>query len=86
MAHLMIFALVALALGGVILHLARKVSRMSAASDRLAASNAALTASVEALLAKPDPTDDSAVENGVADALDALKVRVDAKLATPPVA
>jgi hypothetical protein len=57
---------------------------MSAASDRLAASNAALTASVEALLAKPDPADDSAVENGVADALDALKVKVDAKLAAVP--
>jgi hypothetical protein len=58
---------------------------MSQASDRVAASLAALTTSVEALIAKPVPTDDSAHETAVADALDALKVKVDAAVNPSPV-
>lgn len=51
--------------------------KMSAATDRLAASVAALTTSVDALIAKPVPNDD-AVVNAQADAVDALKAKVDA--------
>ena len=54
---------------------------MSQATDRLTASAQALSTSVEALIAKPappaPPIDESAV-HAVADALDALKVKVDA--------
>lgn len=56
---------------------------MSVASDRVAASLAALTTSVEQLLARPVPTDDTGAENATADALDALKVKVDAALNPP---
>jgi hypothetical protein len=61
---------------------------MSAASDRLTASLAALTTSVEALVAKlsvPPPADDTAAETAAADAADALTAKVNAAL-NPPTA
>lgn len=85
LAHMLVPALAAIVLGGLIARLTRKVARMSQASDRVAASLAALTTSVEALIAKPTPADDTAAENAAADALDALKAKVDAAV-TPPVA
>lgn len=57
---------------------------MSQASDRVAKSLADLTTSVEALIAKPAPADDTAAENATADALDALKLKVDAALNPSP--
>lgn len=63
-------------------------AHMSAASDRLAASVASLATSVDVAVAKLTtiPADDSAAEGAAADALDALKAKVDAAIAPPPVA
>ena len=52
--------------------------RMSQATDRLAQSLVAITASVDALIAKPPPHPDDAAINAAADTVDALKAKVDA--------
>lgn len=58
---------------------------MSAASDRVAASITALTASVNALIAKvgEPAVDDTAAETTAADELDALNTQVQAALNPP---
>lgn len=58
-------------------HLARKVHKMSQATDRLTSSVLALGTSVDALISKAATSDDAAV-NTAADAVDALKIKVDA--------
>lgn len=69
-----------------ILYLARKVHQMSQASDRVAASAAALSASVDNAVAKlaSQPADDSAQLNAVADVLDAAKSKLDGAASPPP--
>lgn len=61
--------------------------KMSAATDRLAASASALSASVDALVTRvatiPAPPPDEGPINAAADTLDALKAKVDAALPTP---
>lgn len=64
---------------------------MSQATDRLAHSIGALAVSVDALIARPIPTDESAAVNAAADEVDALKTKVDAAIsptvpAPPPAA
>jgi hypothetical protein len=83
-----IFALAAVLLAGLTIRAILEFRTMSAASDRLAASVSALTTSVDAVLAKlaTTPADDTAAVTAAADAVDALKAKVDAALATPPAA
>lgn len=57
---------------------------MSQATDRLTSSVLALGTSVDALIAKAATSDDAAV-NTAADAVDALKVKVDAAVNPAPV-
>lgn len=69
----------------------KAIHAMSQATDRLAHSIGALAVSVDALIARPIPTDESAAVNAVADQVDALREKVDAAIsptvpAPPPAA
>lgn len=79
-----LLAIIPLIITGIMVQLIRRFSQMSVASDRLTASLSALTTSVDALIAKPMPADDTVAETTVADALDALKARVDAAVVASP--
>ena len=82
-----------LVLCGVLAFLARKVFTMSAATDRLTASTAALGASVDALIARippPAPPVDETPVIAAANAIDALTAKVNstdpATVVAPPIA
>lgn len=61
--------------------LARGLELMSQAADRLTQAVAALSVSVDALIAKPAPPPDETAVTAAADAVDALKAKVDAAVA-----
>ncbi len=60
----------------------KETKKMSAATDRLAASVATLSTAVDALVARL-PADDSAAVNAAADQVDALTAKVNAAAPAP---
>lgn len=83
---MIIFALSATLVVGLLIRVILEFRKMSAATDRLTASVVTLATTVDAAMVKltaPVPTDDTAAVTAAADAVDALNGKLVAAL-TPP--